>query len=205
MHIRNKQDKLIFSEASRCYGWMNMKDKVVMDIGLNIGAFTRLALDRGAKKVVAFEPEVENFELAKLNCPDENAELLNTAIISGEEQEISLYTTKNRVNCGNFSTQFFRGRDEVKVVARNFKKELHRIMPEILKIDCEGAEYDFLTEPLPEFVQEVTIEIHLSKREWRNTKAFQLVALFNDWEFVKSPKIGEKNWHTIGGFRRKQS
>lgn len=202
MQVRNKQDELIFKEAPKSYGWLNIQDNVVMDIGLNIGAFTRMALDRGAKKIVSYEPEIENYRYATLNCIDERAELINAAIVSGKEEFIKLYTTTSRKNCGNFSTQQFRGRIEVEVSARNFLDELNRVKPSILKIDCEGAEYDFLTDPLPEFVKEVAIEIHLTKKIWRMEKAQKLIDLFAGWEIIKTPVIGEKNWYTIGGFKR---
>src|SRR5262245_1359585 len=46
---------------------------VVLDCGANIGVFTRLALDRGAKLVVAIEPAPENIESLKRNFKTEIA------------------------------------------------------------------------------------------------------------------------------------
>lgn len=40
---------------------------VVFDVGCNIGLFSCLAASKGAEKVVAFEPEPSNYELAKRN------------------------------------------------------------------------------------------------------------------------------------------
>jgi|GEM_PF-909233 len=45
----------------------NMKDKVVVDAGANIGTFSVYAGKLGAKKVYAFEPVTETFEILKKN------------------------------------------------------------------------------------------------------------------------------------------
>lgn len=202
IHTRNTQDKIIFREVVKEYGWLDMKDKVVLDIGLNIGAFSRMAIDRGCSAVYGFEPEKENFEYATKNCVSDKAFLFNSAIVPTKEKTVTLYTTPSRKNCGNFSTEHFNGRIPVEVSAENFDEVLDKVKPEVIKIDCEGAEYSILTKPFPDYVKQVAIEIHLTKKLWRNEKAHEIVKLFDGWEAVKQPRIGEKNWTTIGGFRR---
>jgi FkbM family methyltransferase len=49
------------------------KGDTVLDCGANIGVFTRLALDRGAKLVIAIEPAPENIESLKRNFKAEIA------------------------------------------------------------------------------------------------------------------------------------
>jgi hypothetical protein len=44
-------------EKKGCY--IKSDDKVVVDVGANIGIFTRLALERGVEKVYAFEPSFD--------------------------------------------------------------------------------------------------------------------------------------------------
>jgi FkbM family methyltransferase len=46
---------------------------IVLDCGANVGTFTRLALKRGAKQVVAFEPAPENIECYRRNFREEIA------------------------------------------------------------------------------------------------------------------------------------
>lgn len=43
---------------------------VVLDVGAHIGAFGRYALDRGASRVIAYEPEPENAALLRANLAD---------------------------------------------------------------------------------------------------------------------------------------
>ena len=94
------------------------------------------------------------------------------------------------------------GREKITVNSINFLQELHKYKPSVLKIDCEGGEYDILRIPLPNFVKQVTVEIHLTKKEWRNYKSTKLLKLFQGWKVHKEPVIGEKNWHTIGAWYR---
>jgi len=44
---------------------------IVLDCGANVGVFTRVALNRGAKTVVAIEPAPENVECLRRNFPNE--------------------------------------------------------------------------------------------------------------------------------------
>ena len=198
-------DSAIITEAKRVYSWLTVKDKYVLDVGANFGAFTRMALNGGAKEVVAYEPEAENFSFLQTNCTDERAVLVQAALISGEENKIDFYLTTSGKNPGNYSTTEFRGRDKITVPAVNFAKALEVFEPDAIKMDCEGSEYDLLLNcPLPDCVQEIALEIHLNKPEWRETLAPQLVKLFEDSETVVEPTIGEKDWHTMAGYRRKK-
>ena len=49
------------------------KGDIVLDCGANLGTFTRTALDRGAKTVVAIEPAPENLECIRRSFKDEIA------------------------------------------------------------------------------------------------------------------------------------
>ena len=69
-------------------------------------------------------------------------------------------------------------------------------------MDCEGSEYDLLVKPLPDFVKKITIEIHLSRKEWKEEKAKKIIKLFDAWQVHKQPIIGERNWNTIGAWYR---
>lgn len=52
---------------------------VVVDLGGNIGIFTRYAYQKGASKIITFEPDRRYFEILKLNSPP-NVHLFNAAI-----------------------------------------------------------------------------------------------------------------------------
>ena len=69
-------------------------------------------------------------------------------------------------------------------------------------MDCEGSEYNLLTKPLPNFVKKITLEIHLTRKNWRYSLAPNLINMFNSWNTKVKPKVGDKNWHTLGAWYR---
>jgi len=198
----NSYDKQIVGEVLRTYQWMQPKNEVVLDIGACFGAYSVLAQNQGAKEVHCYEPEVNNFQMVLKNVNEyENIYPNNSALVNDDRKEISFYLT-NGINNGTYSTTAFRGRREIKVNASNFDEVLHRVKPSTIKMDCEGSEYNLLDKPLPDFVKKITIEIHFTRKEWRNLLGPRLISLFKDWNVKTKPKIGEQNWHTIGAWYR---
>ena len=197
-------DSRIIKEIKSTYGWMDVEDKVVMDIGACFGAFSVWASRQKASSIIAYEPATQNYEvLLKNSLEFPNILPINKALINGFTDSIDFYLPKNRNNMGS-SSAFVKGgkRDQITVSAVNFLQELRRYKPSVLKIDCEGGEYDILRFALPNFVKQVTVEIHLGKKEWRNHTSAKLIKLFQGWKVHKEPVIGESNWHTIGAWYR---
>ena len=198
----NTYDRTIVGEILRTYSWMNPKNENVLDIGGCFGGYSVLAHKQQAKEIYCFEPDEENFIMVKKNCENiNNIKIFNSALISGQQKEINFYKTKG-INKGNFSTVEFRGRNITTVKSQNFNEILYSFKPSVIKMDCEGSEYDLIKEPLPDFVKKITMEIHLTKKYWRQGMAQKLIAFFNNWKTFKEPKIGEKNWTTIGAWYR---
>lgn len=201
--IRNDTyDKQIVNEVVKCYSWMQPKDEIVLDVGACFGAYSLFASQQGAKEVHCYEPEINNFNLCLKNVKNySNIKPNNTALVNNNKKEISFYLTKG-INKGNFSTTAFRGRKEIKVKAENFDEVLHKIKPSTIKMDCEGSEYDLLNKPLPDFVKKITLEIHLTRKNWRYDLAPNLIKMFSSWQTKVQPKVGDKNWHTLGAWYR---
>jgi len=78
-------DSAIFHEIynlndySKIDGVQVKEGDVVVDLGGNIGMFTRYAFHMGASKIVTFEPDKRYFKILKQNAP-KNAVLFNAAI-----------------------------------------------------------------------------------------------------------------------------
>ena len=196
-------DSRIIKEIKATYSWMDVEGKVVMDVGGCFGAFSVWASRQKASSIIAYEPATQNYEvLLKNSLEFPNILPINKALIDGFTDSIDFYLPKNRNNMGCASAFVKGGREKITVNSINFLQELHKYKPSVLKIDCEGGEYDILRIPLPNFVKQVTVEIHLKKIEWRNYKSTKLLKLFQGWKVHKEPVIGEKNWHTIGAWYR---
>jgi FkbM family methyltransferase len=141
----------------------------IIDIGGYIGDFSLFAAQYlNAKHVIVYEPTVENFELLKRNV-DNNAfgnriAAINKAVSNSTEVTLNVEIQDS---------------DEVQVSAYWFPEAEHRIIPsvtlsdvfaehyldsvDLLKIDCEGGEYDIfpnVTNEIFSRIRNIVFEYH---------------------------------------------
>jgi len=177
-------------------------NSTVLDIGGHIGTFSVWAIEQGAGKVVAYEPEPDNFRMLSLNTTGLNVEIHNKAV-TADARDVALHV-KTSGHTGGHSI-LFNGptRKDVIVPSERFLDIVNRVQPEVVKIDCEGAEYEFdLPNSLPDSVRFVTMEIHTNRKDLREQKAPQLIDAFKSWTALKEPKITPKGWQAIAVWGR---
>lgn len=125
------------------------KDSIVVDVGAHIGSFSIMAA-KSAYKVLAFEPEPNNYRMLKKNM--ERNHLKNMSIfemaVSGISGYQDIYTYQGG-SSADYSlykrgiTNIKTGRIPTISVEDIIRREdLPRI--DFLKLDCEGAEHDIL-------------------------------------------------------------
>lgn len=168
----------------------------VLDIGGHIGTFTTWAVGQGAGKVVAYEPEPDNFRMLSLNTAGMPVELNNKAV-TRDGRDVALHV-KTSGHTGGHSI-IFNGptRQDLIVPSDRFIDIVNRVQPVVIKMDCEGAEYEFdLPETLPDSVRYVTMEIHLNRKDFRNELAPKMIEGFKNWTPIKAPRITPKGWQT---------
>jgi FkbM family methyltransferase len=183
------------------YRHMELENKRVLDLGGNIGAFAVLASLEGANNVWSYEPDAGNFALLCENTRDHPVVFPHRlAVVADDSQEVTFYRTAGASQDGH-STIAFRGREEVRVPAVNFHFILGTLLPDVVKMDIEGEEWNLLRDPLPDCVKEIVVELHFSKKAFRD-QYDSVVAMFSDWRAVREPKNTGKNFHTIGHWRR---
>lgn len=202
-------DDGVAREIRGTYGWMEVAGRRVLDIGGNIGAYARWAIDHGASSVRTIEPEMSNYRCLTENVrlrPDQTGCLVccSRALVAAEAADSAeIWLSPTGKNPGNTSSVKYRGRvSQGGIPQLAFRDLLQQEVPDVLKIDVEGAEYGFLTEPLPEHVRQCTIELHLTRPEWRSEAAPRIASLFKDWECVRAPRLEGGHWQTIGAWRR---
>lgn len=117
-----------------------LKDKIVLDIGANVGIFSIAAIHYGTKKVYSYEPFRSNFDVLTNNISmleNSHPELkgrisaLNRAI-TFDKRSISMTGSEGEATVsglGNIES------DTILEAARDAN---------VLKIDCEGSEYEIL-------------------------------------------------------------
>lgn len=172
------------------------KDKSVMDIGANIGAFTFQALAHGAIQVVSFEPDKDNVGMFQKQGFDDRVKLIKRAV--SNSTGTALFYVNSGKNKGMHSLQEIQGRESYEVKTVSFKDALDRYSPQILKIDIEGGEYDLNFKDLPLTVEAIAIELHLLHGDNRKMAPRLIKDLKKQFpEVLKDPVLTEKNWTTL--------
>lgn len=183
----------------------------LLDIGANIGSIA-WTFSPWCEQITCFEPDPGNFELLKLNtagCVSVTA--YDAAVVSEVQQDApataTLWLNKGK-NKGNHSLVESRGREPITVHAFSWSEAVRLSEPDLIKVDIEGGEYAFteLWESglFPDKCQGLAVELHLTKKGWREEQAPRLVRAIEGlgFEAVKAPKIGEQNWTTLSVWRR---
>lgn len=162
---KEKIDAFTIDEVFKCGYFKNLqltKEDVVLDIGLSIGVFSVVAGSL-CKKVVAYEPDIDNFNLAKKNLKlnnIKNVKIFNKAI-SEKNGKMQLYVN-NGVCTDCHSTLKIRGRKSVEVEAVAINDVIKKYNPTKMKIDCEGEELNFMRTAKLDNVQKLAMEVHFA-------------------------------------------
>ena len=151
------------------YGFINVKDREVVDVGAFVGDSSIYFALRGAKRVYAVEPHpgayAEMLENIKLNNMQDKIIPINTAI-GGKQDTIKVLANIDIVETMGMY-HGFKGTNGIEIQTTTLKHLIndYRVNPDILKMDCEGCEYDVIMndyEDVRKF-KELIIEIHVDK------------------------------------------
>jgi FkbM family methyltransferase len=151
----------VFEEED--YKFLNVKDKNVLDIGAFVGDSPIYFVLKGAKKVYAIEPHPDAYnemlDNIKLNNMEDKIIPINIGI-SYEKDYI--FIPKGKVN---IEGSLFRSEGNgIKIPASKLSEiiDKYNIDAQILKMDCEGCEYDIILkdyDTIKEF-DEIGFEYH---------------------------------------------
>lgn len=142
---------------------VDYRDKVCLDLGTNIGTFSKIAEDSGALKIYGVECDFRNYNIAANNFASSIRTKIIHAAVSGSEDEV-LKIYKSNAKSNHSSTSIIKRRgtfteyDEVKNYHIDYL--LNEIKPDIVKIDIEGAEYDIIESVLTYKPKVLFIELH---------------------------------------------
>ena len=157
------QDILFENFYGGAYDELDVRGRVVVDVGAGIGDTAILFLSRGASRVIGLEPHPRLFDLAcinvRINGLEDRVELLNAALATSNgytyapEEETREYTLFKPASQGRL----------IKTMTLRSIVESYGIVDGVLKMDCEGCEYQVLehinVDTLKAFRQ-ITVEYH---------------------------------------------
>lgn len=134
--------------ASRWQEYGVRAGDIVLDCGAHVGVFTEKALDRGARKVVAIEPDALNRECLTRNFAAEIASGRVVVVSQGvwsSSGRLSLQTST--LNSGRSTVLAEGGSTSNSIEVRTIddivqQLDLHRV--DFIKLDIEGAEREAL-------------------------------------------------------------
>jgi FkbM family methyltransferase len=169
--------KEIFENNEYLLDKLNLSENpVIVDIGAHIGCFTIIAKKTFPNaKIIAFEPETKNFQLLKKNIKFnklKNVKIYRLAITKNKGKR-KLHLNPKNTAAHTLKLELEKNYDIKKpkekyetvkctTLEKIFKK--HKIKKiDLLKLDCEGAEFEILyTLPEKYFqkIQNITLEYH---------------------------------------------
>jgi len=159
----------------------NQQNPVIIDVGANVGYLSAFSFTRFPNaKVISVEPIPKNLELLKRNQLRNDG--FDWTIIEGVLADKSGEVEIQFDNSDSFSTSasmygLDSGKDSVKVKSRtlvSLMTELALPAIHILKLDCEGSEYDILycqSKDELNTIAFITMETHQIDEERRNRDA----------------------------------
>ena len=174
---------------------INYQDKVCLDLGTNIGTFTKIALDHGAHRVYGVECDLRNYQIAAINFSSSiRAKIIHAAVSGSDQDTLQIYKSNAKSNHSSTSIIKRRGTfteyDEVKNY--HISHLLDEIKPDIIKIDIEGAEYDIIETVMLYKPKVLFIELHGNDEKANSVKS-RLTEIYNNnkiEEIIIFQKVG---------------
>lgn len=151
------------------YHGLDIRNRTVIDVGSNIGDSIIYFIMNGAKKVYAFEPYYYNImksaENLKINRVDRDKVELHNYAISGSSGTVHVREKKRTYANAQLRTESTGQVIEVKTLTQ--LDEMFGIIGSVLKMDCEGCEYDAILNTPVEILSkfhEMQIEYHYERK-----------------------------------------
>lgn len=162
IYLESSEEFFIVKEVfvEKDYNLLSNANFVVFDIGMNIGISSLFfALNKNVTQIYSFEPVVTTYHQAVYNLElnktySHKIEAFNYGLGGSSRVEKVLYNSQAKGNCGiRLESSLVinqKNAEEIEITIKNIAEVLPDLMAKhsgqqvVLKIDCEGAEYEIV-------------------------------------------------------------
>jgi FkbM family methyltransferase len=198
LKILNEQDPAMYREVIEANQYHltkeNVKDRIVIDIGANIGAFSLYAAMLGAKQVIAVEPISASYNTFLKNIHRLGIKNITTYKKLVAEKTNQFIPVSLNSNAGANSMYNVSSNYEV-VETITFNEIMNQIAGHdiLLKLDCEGGEYDVIMNASAQDlvrINEIMMEIHTDLHpKYKGKQVIEEVLTKNNFVNLNSAQI----------------
>jgi FkbM family methyltransferase len=182
--------------VDRIYDWLPVEGRTVVDVGASIGDSALYFYARGARRVVALEPWPKNYHLLERNVRLNGAEDVITPVnvgLAGSSGTIHLEdgtedSLHNQLRESTYGTP---------VPMRTLQEivDEYQIESAVLKLDCEGAEYEILSQSNDQLIHRfshVQLEYHYGRSPLVRTLRALGYRVRSTWPTIRVNR--ERDW-----------
>lgn len=166
--IKNNDGSEVFDQD--IYGWLPVSDRIIVDIGANIGDSPIYFASKGAKHVFAFEADTNIFNIAicniKKNSYQDSITLENRILLGTDHHEDKMIGSEWD-DFQDFSHSE-ASKDKVQSITLNEILKENKIEDAVLKMDCEGCEYGVILSANAETIRHfshIQMEYHFGAKK----------------------------------------
>lgn len=201
IYIETSEEFFILKEVfvEKDYNLLSNESCVVFDIGMNIGISSLFfGLQKNVEKIYSFEPVFNTYQQAIYNVAlNENLsskiEAFNIGLGASTRVEKVLYNPQAKGNCGiRLEASLVIDKDNSKEIEINVQ-DISTILPDlfakhsqqkiVLKIDCEGAEYEIL-QKLSDSHLLTQVDVLLIEWHDKGSEILENILIANDFRVV---------------------
>lgn len=153
------------------YKFLPVKDRIVIDIGANIGDSAIYFALKGAKKIIALEPFPRNFNSAKKNIELNNlSDKIELQLAGCSSKTGEMIVNSIEGSSQSSLRESSEGKNIPLLTLENIIKN-NKIESALLKMDCEGCEYDSILNSSEDTLKKfshIQLEYHYGYKNIKN-------------------------------------
>ena len=180
-----------FENYEKWYGYLDVENKVVLDIGSFIGGTILMFLSKGARMIYAVEPVFHGYlrRFVEMNNLGDRVVVVPYGVWSKRWRvRMAVRASGSGLHVGDTEIQLI-----------SLKELIGKAKPDVMKVDCEGCEWAFTDIACHDLdmVKEIAMEIHgsetyivqhLQNCGFKTRKVDEVSPLVSVWHFYREER-----------------